>query len=99
MNDISLNSRRLALKQLSMPLASIPLIVVAGNALAAKNESLRTALKYQDKPNAGKACAACVQFVPGKTAKDNGSCKIIPGDTEISPTGWCSAFVAASAKK
>lgn len=99
MTDIPLNSRRLALKQLSLALASIPLIVVAGNVFAGKNASLRNTLNYQDTPNAGKACAACMQFVPGKTAKDKGSCKVITGDSEISPTGWCSSFVAAPAKK
>lgn len=99
MNESPLNSRRLALKQMSMALASIPLIVVAGSAFAEKNAPMRTALKYQDTPNAGKDCAACLQFVPGKTAKDKGGCKIMPGDSEIAPTGWCSAFVAAPAKK
>ena len=99
MNDNPLNSRRIALKQISMALAGIPLIAITGSAYAEKNAALRTALKYQDTPNAGKDCVACAQFVPGKTPKDKGGCKIIPGDTEIAPTGWCSAFVPAPAKK
>jgi hypothetical protein len=34
-----------------------------------------------------------MQFVPGKAPKDKGGCKILPGDTEISPTGSCIAWV------
>jgi hypothetical protein len=35
-----------------------------------------------------------MQFVPGKTAKDLGGCKIFAGDTEISPKAYCVAWVA-----
>lgn len=77
--------------------------VAAGSAVAlgssrqafgATNAAMRSALKYQDTPNAGKQCDGCVQFVPGKTPKDKGGCKAIAGDDQISPTGWCAAFVA-----
>jgi hypothetical protein len=34
-----------------------------------------------------------MQFVPGKTPKDKGGCKILPGDTEIAPAGFCVAWV------
>ena len=99
MNDTPMNGRRIALKQISMALASIPLIAVTGSVYAEKNAALRTALKYQDTPKDGKECSACAQFVPGKTPKDKGGCKIMPGDTEIAPAGWCSAFAPAPAKK
>ena len=65
---------------------------------AAQNASLRAALKYQDKPNKDQQCSVCAQFVPGKTAKERGGCKIMPGDTEISPQGWCTAWTAAPKK-
>jgi hypothetical protein len=35
-------------------------------------------------------CDDCIQFVPGKTAKDKGLCKIVEG--EIDPHGHCVAF-------
>lgn len=35
-------------------------------------------------------CDDCMQFVPGKTAKAPGSCRIVEGP--ISPHGHCSAF-------
>jgi hypothetical protein len=61
--------------------------------MAAKNDGIRTALKYVDAGPADKACSACMQFVPGKTAADKGGCKVIPNDTEISPKGSCTAWV------
>jgi len=85
-------SRRKFLKIGSSALALIPVLAVSGRAMAAKNDGLRGALKYQDKPNGENHCATCMQFVPGKTPKDAGGCKIMPGDTEISPNGWCSAW-------
>ena len=53
---------------------------------------MRTGFKYQDKPEGDKNCANCTQFTPGATPKDLGGCKIIPGDTEISPHGYCIAW-------
>lgn len=85
-------SRRNFLKIGGSALAMIPVLAVSGQAFAAKNDALRTALKYQGTPNADKNCANCMQFVPGKTPKDLGGCKIMPGDTEIAPTGYCTAW-------
>lgn len=81
--------RRKFLKLGGAALAMIPVMVVCGRADAAANAALRTSLKYQAKPEGDKSCSNCMQFVPGKTAKDNGTCKIIPNDTEISPQGYC----------
>lgn len=87
-------SRRDWLKVATGAAFAAPLVMFTRETLAAKNDALRTALKYADTtPQAGKTCANCVQFVPGKTAKDQGGCKILPGDTEIAPAGWCSAWV------
>ena len=80
-------SRRNMLKFGGIALAMIPVV-----AMAAKNEGLRTAMKYKDAPDGDKSCANCVQFVPGKTPKDLGGCKLFPGDTEVSPKGSCVAW-------
>lgn len=85
-------SRRKFLKIGGSALALIPVLAVSDRAFAAKNDALRTALKYQATPNADKSCTNCMQFVPGKTPKDAGGCKIMPGDTEIAPNGYCSAW-------
>ena len=75
-------------------MVAIPIIAASANASAATNAGMRASLKYQDKPNGDKDCAGCMQFVPGKSATAPGSCKIIPGDTEISPKGYCMAWTA-----
>ncbi len=87
--DQNQTPRRQFLKFGGAALAMIPVMVACGNADAATNAALRTALKYQAKPEGDKSCSNCQQFVPGKTAKDPGGCKIMPGDTEISPQGYC----------
>ena len=84
--------RRQFLKIGSAILAAIPVMVVSRRADAAVNAGVRAALKYQDMPNGDKSCSKCMQFVPGASAKSLGSCKVIPGDTEISPQGYCAAW-------
>ena len=87
MNDKLNQSRRNMLKFGGMAVALIPIA-----AFAAKNEPLRTSMKYKDTPEGDKSCATCIQFVPGKSAADKGGCKIFPGDTEVSPKGYCAAW-------
>lgn len=80
-------SRRNMLK-----LAGIAVVMVPTAAFAAKNDALRAAMKYKDSPEGDKKCSTCLQFVPGKTPKDLGACKVFVGDTEISPNGYCTAW-------
>jgi hypothetical protein len=88
-------TRRQFIKLGGAVIAAIPVFALADKAGAATNAGLRTAMKYQDTPGPeGKACAGCLQFVPGKTATDLGGCKIFPGDTEVSPKGFCVAWAA-----
>ena len=47
-------------------------------------------VQYRDRPNEGKDCDDCIQFIPGPTAKAAGSCKVVAG--AISPHGYCLAF-------
>lgn len=88
-------SRRTWLKAATGAAVAVPLVFVAQSALAAKNDAMRGSLKYKDTPEGNKRCDNCLQWVPGKTPKDRGSCKIMPGDTEISPSGYCVAWVEA----
>lgn len=87
------SSRRVWLKAVTGAAVAAPLVFFSRHSLATKNDALRASLKYQDKPSGTKHCANCLQFVPGKTPKDNGGCKILPGDTEISPDAYCVAWV------
>lgn len=81
------SSRRNLLKASGLALLMIPVV-----AIAAKNDAMRASTKYKDAPDGDKKCADCAQFVPGKTPKDLGGCKIYPGDTEVAPQGSCIAW-------
>ena len=85
-------TRRSFLKIGGSALAMIPVIAMTGSAIATTNAAMRTSLKYKATPEGDKNCAGCVQFVPGASPKDLGGCKILPGDTEISPQGYCMAW-------
>ena len=89
-------SRRQFLKIGGAAIAMIPVVALSGKVMASTNAAMRTAMKYQDKPSGEKRCETCMQFVPGKKPKDLGGCKVIPGDTEISPNGYCVAWAAKS---
>ena len=50
--------------------------------------------KYQSTPHDGQQCDGCMQFIPGKTATADGTCKIVEGS--INPKGWCMFFAPKS---
>lgn len=85
--------RRRFLKLGAATLAVIPIMLLSGRVEAAKNTAIRSALKYQDKPEGDKKCSNCLQFVPGASPAKPGGCKIMPGDTEISPNAYCAGWV------
>ena len=87
------SSRRDWLKAATGVAVAAPLVFFASRSFGAKNDALRGSLKYQDTPSDTKRCDNCMQFVAGKTAKDKGGCKILPGDTEIAPAGYCVAWI------
>jgi hypothetical protein len=72
-------------------------LLAARGAQAQTNAALRSALKYQEQPKGDQRCNNCLHWVPGANPTAKGGCKVIPGDTQISPTGWCSAWVTAPA--
>jgi hypothetical protein len=84
--------RRKFLKIGGAALAMIPVMVAGSRVYATQDAQSRTNFKYQNKPEGDKSCSGCMQFVPGKTPKDLGGCKIMPKDTEISPNGYCIAW-------
>lgn len=84
-------SRRKWLKNISGALTLAPLLFPL-QAKAITNTGLRAQLKYQNTPKENMNCATCLEFLPGKTDKDLGGCKVIPGDDEISPAGYCTQW-------
>ena len=84
--------RRAFLKLSGAVLTAVPLLASSRWAAAAKNDAMRGALKYQDKPDGEKMCSNCMHFVPGKPATAPGGCKILAGDTEVAPSAYCTAW-------
>jgi hypothetical protein len=93
MDDDSINvkSRRSLLKSavLFAGVMTIPSVVNIRNVLA-DGKLAKAEVKYQDKPNAGKDCDDCLQFILGATPNAKGTCKVVEG--AISPHGYCIAF-------
>jgi uncharacterized Fe-S center protein len=84
-------SRRDALKLGMSAGVGIAIVVMTGGAVAAPNKLTKESVKYTDSGNVeGKDCDDCSQYVPGASAKDPASCKIVEGS--ISPHGHCIAF-------
>jgi len=79
-----MNGRRVFVCRAGM----VALLANTGWAWAAKLS--KGEVQYRDRPNGGKDCDDCIQFVAGKTAKDPATCKIVEGD--INPHGHCIAF-------
>ena len=70
--------------------ALLPLFLIIQEAGAQTNISLRAEFKYQGEPKDDMSCASCLEFIPGN--KDAGRCRVIPGDDEISPNGYCTKW-------
>jgi hypothetical protein len=59
-------------------------------AFAAKNDAMRAAMKYVDKSaDPTKLCSNCMHYKPGTP---RGGCALFPGDTEVHPDGFCTAW-------
>lgn len=67
---------------------ALPTFLVARTAEAAK--ASKAAMLYQNKPHGKDHCSNCMHFIPGKTAKAHGTCRVVAGS--ISPEGWCVAY-------
>ena len=89
MSDLNQPSRRRFLKIGGLALVALPVVGFSGGALASQNAAVRKALSYQGSPVDGKSCATCLNYIPAKKG-----CTVIPDDTEIAPTGHCTAWVA-----
>ncbi len=85
-------NRRKWLKDVGVTLALTPVLFLPRQAGAKTNSTLRAEFKYQSKPRENMSCTTCLEFIPGKTDKDLGGCKVIPGDDEIEPGGYCTRW-------
>ncbi len=85
-------TRREFLKTAGFALVLVPAVTFSRSAMASVNSKVRAELKYQDMPKNNMNCTTCLEFIPGRTDKDLGKCKVIPGDDEISPNGYCTKW-------
>jgi len=85
-------SRRSMLKGAAAALAGIAVVpaLLTSTQAEAGAKAPKSAMQYRDKPNGTKECSTCVQYIPGKSAKANGTCRVVAGS--ISPQGWCLAW-------
>ena len=83
-------SRRIWLKNVGVGLAVSPWVASSARAQE-EGKASKEAMRYQDKPNNGQRCEACVQFIPGPKPGADATCKIVDGP--ISPNGWCIEFI------
>ena len=88
------SSRRSFLKTATLlaGVAAVPVTFMSREAFAAK--VAKASMQYQETPKGTAECSTCVQFIPGKTAKAKGTCKVVDGT--INPHGWCLAYTAKS---
>ena len=85
-------TRRGFLRIFGIAVVAAPLAVATQTAAAATNVAAREKFKYQDGPSGDFNCANCLDFIPGKTATALGGCNKFPGDDEISPNAYCTAW-------
>ncbi len=85
-------TRRKFLRIAGLAFALLPLVAFHRQADAGTNTDVRARFKYQDTPKDNMSCTTCLEFIPGKTDKDLGRCRVIPGDDEISPNGYCTKW-------
>jgi hypothetical protein len=85
-------NRRKWVMQASVSLALLPVFLFSRTAGAKTNPALRAEFKYQSTPRENMNCTSCLEFIPGKTDKDLGGCKVLPGDDEIEPNGYCTRW-------
>jgi hypothetical protein len=85
-------SRRVAMQRGLGAAAGVVMVWAAsGNARAADGKLPKATVQYTDSgAPKGMDCDDCIQFIPGKTARDPATCKVVEGD--ISPHGHCLAF-------
>ena len=90
--EASVLSRRSALTTgLGATAGLVIAIAMPSTARAADAKLAKSAVQYVDTGNVPHMdCDDCAQFIPGKTAKAKGLCKVVEG--AIDPHGHCLAF-------
>ena len=88
MNDDNISRRSLIEKLAVAPIAIGALAALRAEAEAATMD--QKAAAYQTHPNGKKQCSGCSLFIPGKSMKSAGTCKLVKGT--ILPNGYCKFY-------
>lgn len=94
MNEITdnINTNRRLLIRNGIALAAVGAVAATGllkttSAFAQAGKASQAVAMYQPKPHGADQCDNCIHFIPGKTPKDAGTCKVVQGN--VAPDGWC----------
>ncbi|WP_291524154.1 iron oxidase [Acidithiobacillus sp.] len=82
-------TRRDALKNIAVVVGAVATTTMMGAGVADAGTMTKTSVQYQDTPKGKDRCSVCANFIAPH------SCKVVAGN--ISPNGWCMAFVPKSA--
>ncbi|EIL86861.1 high-potential iron-sulfur protein [Rhodanobacter sp. 115] len=91
-NDAQFSASRRTLLKNGASIAVIGAVAATGllkaaPARAQDGKAPQAVAMYQPKPHGADQCDNCIHFIPGKTPKEAGTCKVVEGS--ISPQGWC----------
>ncbi|MEO9215569.1 MAG: high-potential iron-sulfur protein [Rhodanobacter sp.] len=95
----SINESRRTLIRNGLTLAAVGAVAATGllktaPAWAQSAKASQIVAMYQPKPHGADQCDNCIHFIPGKTPKDAGTCKVVEGS--IAPQGWCVMYARKS---
>ena len=91
----SINESRRTLIRNGVTIAAVGAVAATGllkttPARAQAGKASQAVAMYQAKPPGADQCDNCIHFIPGKTPKDAGTCKVVEGS--IAPQGWCVTY-------
>jgi High potential iron-sulfur protein. len=93
-NDVEFDASRRTLLKTGATIAVIGAVAATGILKSAparaQAKASKATMMYMSTPHGKDQCDNCIHFMPGKTAKSDGACKIVDGS--ISPNAWCVAY-------
>lgn len=92
--DVQFDASRRTLLKNGATIAVIGAVATTGllksGPARAQTKASQATMMYMPKPHGADQCDNCIHFIPGKTPKADGTCKIVEGN--VSPSGWCVAY-------
>ena len=90
-DNVEFNASRRTLLKSGATMVAIGAVAATGILTSAparaQSKASKAVAMYQSTPHGKDQCGNCIHFIPGKTPKSAGTCKVVEGD--VSPSGWC----------